>query len=266
MDGLDDVLGRLPVRRLVVAFGPTQEPELVAVLRTALERNAEVHVVPRFFEVGVAPTGPDVDDVWGIPLHRVRRAGLRPAAIRAKRAFDVAVAAPLVVLLAPLLGVIALAVRLTSRGGVLFRQRRTGQYGRVIEVLKFRTLQVSDDSDTRWTVDSPDRFTPVGRFLRRTSLDELPQLWNVLRGDMSLVGPRPERPFFVVRFSEDVRGYSQRHRLPVGLTGWAQIHGLRGDTSIAERARFDNHYIEHWSLWRDVVIMVRTLATVFRRE
>ncbi len=266
ISALDDVLSELDVRRLIVAFGPTQEPELVRVLRTALHNDAEVHVVPRFFEVGVAPNGPDVDDVWGIPLYRVRRAGLRPAAYYVKRVFDVAVAAPLLVALSPLMGLVALAVRLTSPGPILFRQRRIGQHSRHIEVLKFRTMHVNDDADSRWTVDSGERYTPVGRFLRRTSFDELPQLWNVLRGDMSLVGPRPERPFFVVRFCEDVRGYRDRHRLPVGLTGWAQVHGLRGDTSIAERARFDNHYIEHWSLWRDVVIMVRTLGTVFRRS
>jgi lipopolysaccharide/colanic/teichoic acid biosynthesis glycosyltransferase len=107
-------------------------------------------------------------------------------------------------------------------------------------------------------------MTKVGKLMRRTSIDELPQLWSVLKGDMSLVGPRPERPLFVKRFSADVWGYGDRHRVPVGLTGWAQVHGLRGDTSIAERARFDNQYIEHWSLWRDFVVLLRTVAEVAR--
>ena len=108
------------------------------------------------------------------------------------------------------------------------------------------------------------RVTKLGRLLRKTSLDELPQFFSILKGDMSLVGPRPERPFFVEQFSDDVDGYSDRHRVPVGLTGWAQVHGLRGDTSIEERARFDNHYIEHWSFWRDIVILVRTVGEVVR--
>ncbi len=262
---LDSLLDALPVRRLVVAFGPTQEPELVDVLRSARHSDAEVHVVPRFFDVGIATTGPGIDDVWGIPLYRVRRAGVRPGAHYAKRACDVAGALPLLVVLAPVLAVTALAVRLTSPGPVLFRQRRIGCRGRYFDLLKFRTLLPCDDADTAWTVDSPARFTPVGRFLRRTSLDELPQLWNILRGDMSFVGPRPERPYFASRFGEEIHAYGYRHRMPVGLTGWAQVHGLRGDTSIAERARFDNHYIEHWSLWRDFIIAIRTVGTVLRR-
>jgi lipopolysaccharide/colanic/teichoic acid biosynthesis glycosyltransferase len=159
---------------------------------------------------------------------------------------------------------VAVAVKLSSPGPVLFRQRRVGEAGRAIEVPKFRTMRVNGDSDTQWSPVGDDRITPVGRLLRRTSLDELPQLWTVLRGDMSLVGPRPERPHFVERFSVDVDGYRDRHRVPAGLTGWAQVHGLRGDTSISERVRFDNHYIEHWSVWRDVVVLARSAAEVMR--
>jgi lipopolysaccharide/colanic/teichoic acid biosynthesis glycosyltransferase len=156
------------------------------------------------------------------------------------------------------------AVKLSSPGPVLFRQRRIGQAGREILVPKFRSLRVNHQSDTQWSVDDDPRVTSVGRLLRRTSIDELPQLWSVLKGDMSLVGPRPERPLFVRRFSSDVDGYRDRHRLPVGLTGWAQVHGLRGDTSIGRRARYDNQYIEHWTLWRDLVIITRTVTEVFR--
>jgi lipopolysaccharide/colanic/teichoic acid biosynthesis glycosyltransferase len=155
-------------------------------------------------------------------------------------------------------------VKLSSPGPVLFRQQRIGQHGEEISVAKFRTLEVNHDSDTRWSADDDPRVTTVGRILRATSLDELPQLWGVLRGRMSLVGPRPERPFFVERFGASIDGYGDRHRLPAGLTGWAQVHGLRGDTSIEERSRYDNQYIEHWSLWRDVVILIRTAAEVAR--
>jgi lipopolysaccharide/colanic/teichoic acid biosynthesis glycosyltransferase len=167
-------------------------------------------------------------------------------------------------LASPFLLAVAVAVKLSSPGPVLFRQRWVGEGGREILVPKFRTLRVNHDSDTRWSVDDDPRVTNVGRLMRRTSVDELPQLWSVLKGDMSLVGPRPERPVFVKRFNADVWGYGDRHRVPVGLTGWAQVHGLRGDTSITERARFDNQYIEHWSLWRDFVVLLRTLGEVIR--
>jgi exopolysaccharide biosynthesis polyprenyl glycosylphosphotransferase len=263
---LDRILEHQDVRRVIVAFGPAREADLVAVLRTAVQHHVEVHIVPRFFDCGVAPDGPDIDDVRGIPLYRVRRAALRAPAWILKRVLDVALAGAVLVLAAPILALVSLAVKLSSPGPILFRQRRVGQDGREIDVLKFRTLRVNDDSDTQWSVSGDERLTPIGRFLRRTSLDELPQLWGVVRGDMSLVGPRPERPFFVRRFSADVYGYKDRHRLPVGLTGWAQVHGLRGDTSIEERARFDNRYIEHWSLWRDFVVLARTAIEVVRGE
>jgi len=261
---LDRVLDRLDVRRMIVAFGPAREADLVAVLRAAVQHHVEVHIVPRFFDCGVAPDGPDIDDVRGIPLYRVRRGAHRAPVWVCKRLIDVAVAGAVLVVASPVLAVVAMAVKLSSPGPILFRQRRVGQDGREIDVLKFRTLRLNDDGDTQWSVVGDERLTPVGGFLRRTSLDELPQLWGVVRGDMSLVGPRPERPFFVQQFSADVYGYKDRHRVPVGLTGWAQVHGLRGDTSIEERARFDNRYIEHWSLWRDFVVLIRTVVEVVR--
>jgi exopolysaccharide biosynthesis polyprenyl glycosylphosphotransferase len=264
VDSLDRMIERHDIRRVVVAFGPARESELVGVLRTAVRHDVEVHIVPRFFDCGVAPEGPDTDDVRGIPLYRVRRAALRKRAWRAKRFVDIVVAGSALVVTSPIFALAALAVRVTSPGPVFFRQRRVGQDGREIEVPKFRTMRVNSDSDTQWSVADDERLTRVGKILRHTSIDELPQLWSVVRGDMSLVGPRPERPFFVEQFSVDVDGYNDRHRVPAGLTGWAQVHGLRGDTSIRERARFDNHYIEHWSPWRDFVIVLRTLAELTR--
>jgi lipopolysaccharide/colanic/teichoic acid biosynthesis glycosyltransferase len=228
----------------------------------------------------MTPSGPDVEDLWGIPLHRVRRAALRRGVWRAKRLIDVVVSGTALTLLAPVLLVLAGAVRISSPGPVLFKQPRTGHGGAEISILKFRTLrmpapeespeQLGATGSTRSTmharqIDVERRQTRTGTLLRRTSLDELPQLWNILRGDMSLVGPRPEERTYAAQFADSVYGYRDRHRLAVGLTGWAQIHGLRGDTSIEERARFDNSYIEHWSLWRDVVILVRTVAAVQRQ-
>jgi exopolysaccharide biosynthesis polyprenyl glycosylphosphotransferase len=264
VDRLDDLLRGTDIRRVIVAFGPAREAELVGVLRTAVQHDVDVHVVPRFFDCGVSPSGPETDDVRGIPLYRVRRAALRAPAWALKRLVDIVVSGTILVVTAPVLALIAVAVKLSSPGPVLFRQKRIGQHGEEITVAKFRSLAVNHDSETRWSVDDDPRVTLVGRLLRATSIDELPQLWSVFRGRMSLVGPRPERPFFVERFGASIDGYGDRHRLPVGLTGWAQVHGLRGDTSIEERARYDNQYIEHWSLWRDLVIMIRTASEVVR--
>jgi exopolysaccharide biosynthesis polyprenyl glycosylphosphotransferase len=261
---LELILRRFDIQRVVVAFGRVREADWVSIMRTAVVNGVEIHVVPRFFDIGMAPTGRGADQIWGVPLCRVRRSALHSAAWRVKRAVDVACAGLLLALSAPLLGLIALAVRASSPGPILFRQRRIGQHGREFELLKFRSMRIEHDGATCWKA-SEDQQTPVGHWLRRTSLDELPQLWNVLRGDMSLVGPRPERPHFAARFSADIPGYDDRHRIPVGLTGWAQVHGLRGDdTSLTERARFDNLYIEDWSLWMDVVTLLRTVSAVVR--
>lgn len=246
--------------KIIVAFGSIRDEQLVPVIRTCDRLSIEIYVVPRLFELAAEPGA--TDEVWGFPLTRLQRTALRTGAWRAKRAFDVAAASIGFILCAPALGLIALAVRLTSRGPILFRQKRVGIDGSTIEIMKFRTLEVNDDSDTTWNVANDDRVTPVGSFLRRTHLDELPQLFSILRGDMSLVGPRPERPYYVELFSAEVTRYGDRHRVPAGLTGWSQVHGLSGDTSIQERARFDNRYIERWTLWRDITILARTAGSV----
>jgi exopolysaccharide biosynthesis polyprenyl glycosylphosphotransferase len=261
-DNLESALETFAVRVVVVAFGGTRDDDLVPILRACDAHRVEVYVVPRFFELGVVPEGAGADDLWGFPLVRLRRRALQPTSRVVKRAFDVAVASVLLLLASPVMLAAAVAVKVTSRGPVLFRQKRVAAGGRIIEILKFRTMQLNDDSDTQWTVDDDVRVTAVGRILRATSIDELPQLVNVLRGEMSLVGPRPERPHFVARFDIEVPRYGDRHRVPAGVTGWAQVHGLRGDTSIAERSRFDNAYIENWSVWRDIGILCHTVFAV----
>ncbi|MEV7678153.1 sugar transferase [Streptomyces sp. NPDC088341] len=204
--------------------------------------------------------------LWGFAWRRVEPPAARRRGTVAKRLLDVAIAVPVLLAISPVLLICALVVRFGDGPGVLFRQERIGQNGRPFTLLKFRTLRPADDHEaaTRWNIANDLRLSPVGGFLRRTSLDELPQLWNVLRGDMSLVGPRPERPFFVANFSKTHPGYAARHRMPVGITGLAQVHGLRGDTSIEDRSRFDNHYIDHWSLWQDVCILLRTAVSLVR--
>ena len=177
----------------------------------------------------------------------------------AKRGIDILGSLIGLILVLPVLVVVAVAVRIEGGPGVIFRQERVGQGGRIFTLYKLRSLKpVADEGDVRWNIDNDARLGRVGKFIRRTSLDELPQLVNVLVGDMSLVGPRPERPFFVEQFSHSVPGYAQRHRVPVGLTGLAVVKGLRGDTSIPERAAVDNSYADSWSLLLDLTIIVRT--------
>ncbi|GAB2743337.1 exopolysaccharide biosynthesis polyprenyl glycosylphosphotransferase [Streptomyces bullii] len=202
--------------------------------------------------------------IAGFSCHRLdfRRRYDSPA----KRVFDVLVSGVLLVLAGPVLLVCAVALRISEGPGVVFRQERVGKDGRPFTLLKFRTHRPADvhEAATRWSVAGERSMSPFCRFLRRSSLDELPQLWNVFRGDMSLVGPRPERPYFVAGFSRTHPGYAARHRMRTGITGLAQVHGLRGDTSIEDRARFDNAYIDDWSLWLDIRILLRTAAALTR--
>jgi exopolysaccharide biosynthesis polyprenyl glycosylphosphotransferase len=265
VEHLDAVLREHRIDRVVLAFGVSRETALVDVLRACDNAVVDIHVLPRFFELGFAAEGNDVDMIWGYPLLRLRRAAMRLSPRIAKRCFDLSIAGLMLVVGSPLYVTLALAVKCTSPGPVYFRQSRVGKHGKVVKVLKFRSMRVNNDSDTQWSVSADDRVTPIGEFMRKTSLDELPQLWNVVRGDMSLVGPRPERPFFVEQFQHEVPHYRDRHRVPAGLTGLAQVNGLRGDTSIDERAWFDNHYIDNWSMSQDLVILARTALAVIKQ-
>ena len=261
---ITEVLRRGDVHNVVVAFSSMKESQMVRLIRTCDRYRCELFIVPRLFELHQVDG--DMDTAWGLPLVRLRRATYRTRAWRAKRLFDVCVSGLAVLFLAPVLLAITLAVRIDGGPGVLFRQERVGVDGRPFQVLKFRSLRPAseDESATTWNISLDSRLSPIGRFLRKTSLDELPQLFNVVRGDMSLVGPRPERPHFVNQFQTTYPSYDARHRVPSGLTGWAQVHGLRGDTSIVDRARFDNYYIENWSLWLDIKIILRTVSAVLR--
>jgi exopolysaccharide biosynthesis polyprenyl glycosylphosphotransferase len=261
---LERLIAERGIKVVIIAFGSLVERQLIDVLRTCERSRCQMYFVPRLYEVH--STTRDMEQIRGIPLVRVRRAPYLRFSWRLKRVADVLVAGAAIVVCSPVLAACALAVRLETGRGIIFRQDRVGLDGRSFSLLKFVTLRPTDELDaaTTWTVATDDRIGPVGRVLRRTSLDELPQLWNILRGDMSLVGPRPERPYFVRQFERDIPRYSARHRVHTGLTGWAQINGLRGDTSIEDRAVFDNYYIENWSLWGDFKIMIRTVRQVFR--
>jgi len=200
----------------------------------------------------------------GFACRRIGVAGPRGSV--GKRLLDVTVSGTLLLMVSPVLLVCAVVLRLSDGPGVVFRQERIGKDGRPFTLLKFRTHRPVDahEAATRWSVANEQEMSRFCQLLRRTSLDELLQLWNVLWGDMSLVGPRPERPYFVGKFSQTYPGYAARHRMQTGITGLAQIQGLRGDTSIEDRCRFDNAYIDNWSLWQDICILLRTAAALVR--
>jgi exopolysaccharide biosynthesis polyprenyl glycosylphosphotransferase len=249
-DDLAKIIEDYAVKVVIVAFSSVREAELVGILRTCDRLRCEIFFVPRLYELHYVTR--DMDQAWGIPLVRVRRAPFRQLSWRLKRVMDVVLSAVALLLLAPVLIACAIGVRIEGGAGVLFRQQRVGLDGREFTVLKFRSLRPA----------TQDESAPSGTSLRiRVSAlsvassasprsTSCPQLWNVLRGDMSLVGPRPERPHFVNQFRERIPRYMARHRVPAGLTGHAQVHGLRGNTSIEHRASFDNYYIENWSLGR----------------
>ena len=247
-------LGRLAaeVDRILVCFPDAAEDELVSWLRGCRGAGADVCLVPRLWELGMAVPRGCLDELWGVPLIPLRRTGAGSAAT--KRGFDLAVGSAVAVLAAPLVLALAAAVRVRG-GAAFFQQLRVTRARRTARVLKLRT--VPGGAGDRWHV-GPEQCTRLGRWLRGTHLDELPQLLNVLRGEMSLVGPRPERPYYAMRFEREVPHYDDRHRVRGGMTGWAQVHGLHGDTSIPDRARFDNQYVEYWSPWLDAVILART--------
>jgi exopolysaccharide biosynthesis polyprenyl glycosylphosphotransferase len=259
---LPKLLQMLAPTHILVAFSEQREADLIDVLRACGDATAEVLCVPRLFEVH--PRTHQAEEIASVPLVRLCRADGHRTGKAVKRTADVLFSALGLFLLAPVMLICAALVRLEGGPGVLFRQERVGRDGNAFTLLKFRSLRPvsEEESATLWSVANDDRLGPVGRVLRSTSLDELPQLINILRGEMSLVGPRPERPHFVAEFARRHARYAHRHRAPVGLTGWAQVNGLRGDTSIADRVQLDNWYIENWSLWLDAKIMLRTIGAV----
>lgn len=249
---------------VVIAFTNATDAQIVDAAITAHSHGATILMVPRMWELYADSA--DVERLRGYPLVRLTGAPAGRPSWWVKRTTDWLLAALALVLAAPFLAAAALAVVVESGRPILFRQDRVGLDGRIFTLLKLRTMRPADEyeAQTTWNIAGDPRIGRVGRMLRRTSLDELPQLWNILRGDMSLVGPRPERPGFVRQFSLVHDRYWARHRVPAGLTGLAQVNGLRGDTSIADRSRYDNYYIANWSLWLDLRILLSTVREVFR--
>jgi exopolysaccharide biosynthesis polyprenyl glycosylphosphotransferase len=277
VEDVDEVVRTVGVRHLIVAFSSVADVRVSRVIQRCQELGVEVSVVPRMFDAINNRVG--YDTVGGLPLMSFSAVNPRGWQFAVKHVFDRVLAFVLLLVLSPLLLLAALAVRVSSPGPALFRQRRVGRDGKPFDLYKFRSMRVpfpgeSDEGgglefllagDTApGGVEGPDRRTGVGRFLRRTSFDELPQLINVLRGEMSIIGPRPERPEYVQLFSDDIMRYGDRHRVRAGITGWAQVHGLRGQTSLAERVEWDNYYIANWSIGLDLKILALTFIALFQ--
>jgi exopolysaccharide biosynthesis polyprenyl glycosylphosphotransferase len=282
VEDLDATVASTGVRHLIVAFSSVADERVSRLIQRCQELGIEVSVVPRMFDTINNRVG--YDTVGGLPLMSFTRVDPRGLQFAVKHALDRVLALVFLLLLSPIILSSALAVRLSSRGPVLFRQRRVGRDGNAFDLYKFRSMRIEPGEAgseqeggepapleflivgdiAPGGVAGPARRTAVGRFLRRTSLDELPQLLNVLRGEMSLIGPRPERPEFVELLNQDIVRYDDRHRVKSGITGWAQVHGLRGQTSLAERVEWDNYYIANWSIGLDLKILMLTLVTLFR--
>lgn len=278
IERLPELVKARGIEVVVVAFSSSNQANMIEVIRGVQQAGATVWVIPRLFELGSHATSGD--HLWGLPVVRLKGIAQFNRAWPMKRTFDVVASGLGLILAAPLLALIALAIVLEDRGPVFYRQDRLATGGRLFGMLKFRSMRVAtaEEIQAEWNAElerrthgsaaapgSEMRITRVGKFLRATGLDELPQLINIVKGDMSLVGPRPERPYFVEQLSQEFPAIDQRHRLPVGLTGWSQVHGLRGDdTSVEERFAFDNHYIENWSLTQDIKILLRTAKTLIK--
>ncbi len=261
---LDAIIDARPVDAVYVALPGSMGGELAGLLRR-LERHAvDVRVIPdvqpRYLPVNMA-----VSELEGMPILSYRESPLSGPGGVLKRVIDVVGACAALCLFSPVMIAAAIAVRLDSPGPVVFRQTRISLGGESFQIYKFRTMRhLADEAAAPgWTARGDDRVTRVGRWLRKTSLDELPQLFNVLRGEMALVGPRPERPELIDRFRDDWRGYMLRQHVKAGMTGWAQVHGFRGDTSLRKRLQYDLFYIRNWSIWLDLRILGLTLVRGF---
>ncbi|MBF8284659.1 MAG: putative glycosyltransferase [Anaerolineales bacterium] len=258
-EDLPRLMDQYGVDEVIIATPEAPDEEMVQLISLCYREGVSIKVFPDVFELMAA--GVTIDDLGGLPLLNVRDVALRGWKLTFKRAMDLVGSAIGLVLLSPLMMLIALLIKLDSPGPVIYVQERMGLDAKPFPVFKFRSMRADAEvNGPGWTVKDDPRVTRLGRFIRKYSIDELPQLINVLLGDMSLVGPRPEQPAFVEQFQQMIPRYMERHREKAGLTGWAQVNGLRGDTSIMERTKYDLWYIENWSVWLDIKIIVRTLV------
>jgi exopolysaccharide biosynthesis polyprenyl glycosylphosphotransferase len=237
--------------------------QLYELVRDCEGLNTEIMMVPDMLELMTSRMR--IKELQGIPFIKIKAEPLTTWNLIVKRSFDMAASLFFLLVVSPIFAVVALLIKLESEGPIFYRQERVGLDGKTFRLLKFRTMRVDAEKESGpvWTRKNDPRKTRLGKLLRRFSLDELPQFINVLRGDMSLVGPRPERPHFVDQFKKGIPKYLDRHRVKTGMTGWAQVNGLRGNAPIEERTKYDVYYVENWSLVFDLKIILKTVRTVF---
>jgi exopolysaccharide biosynthesis polyprenyl glycosylphosphotransferase len=261
VEALPEIIQQLGIQEVIVGRPELSHQELLTIISQCERGQVGIRIFPDLFQI--IATELSIGDLGGLPLLTVRDVALRGWKLTLKRAVDLVGSAAALVFLSPILVLVALAIKLDSPGPVFYAQERMGLDAKPFWCLKFRSMRTdAEKHGPGWTTEGDPRVTRLGRFIRRFSIDELPQFINVLLGDMSLVGPRPERPVYVEQFRRSIPRYMDRHREKAGVTGWAQINGLRGDTSIAERTKYDLWYIENWSLWLDFKIILRTAANI----
>jgi len=263
IDEAAEIAQRESIDHLYVALPPEQHLRMLELIESTSREMLDVKVVPDLLQVIALRAR--IEDLDGVPVINVNDPSIQGFNSILKRAIDIAMSTVALLVLALPLGIIALLVKLTSRGPVFYQQERMGLDGKPFTILKFRSMEDDAERETGpvWAQQDDARVTPLGRFLRRSNLDELPQLWNVLRGDMSIVGPRPERPHFVEQFKHRIPQYMLRHKVKAGLTGWAQVNGWRGNTPLEKRIEYDLYYIENWSVRLDLKIMWLTVVKGF---
>lgn len=259
---LESHLQSKTISEVIIAVRLSEFDKINSLVNLCETYGIHTRFIPDYYQY--IPSKPYIEDFEGIPLISIRRVPLNDAFNRfIKRTVDIVFSIASLITLSPLFLTIAILVKLTSKGPVMFRQTRVGLYKKEFTILKFRsmTLQLPSQEKKAWTTKGDIRVTALGHFMRKSNIDELPQLFNVLKGDMSIIGPRPERPYFVERFMHTIPKYMIKHQVRPGMSGWAQVHGWRGDTSINERIKHDIYYIENWSLLMDIRIVLMTLFT-----
>lgn len=256
---IPSIIERYGIDEVVIGLPESSHQELVGIISLCEREKVGIRVFPDVFQIMATEVG--IGDLGGLPLLTMRDVALQGWKLTLKRGLDVVLSAIALVVMSPFLLLAALLVKLDSPGPIFFIQERMGLDARPFKMIKFRSMRMDAETEgPGWTTPNDPRRTKLGSLLRRTNIDELPQLINVLIGDMSLVGPRPERPVYVEQFRQSIPRYMDRHREKAGMTGWAQVNGLRGDTSIIERTKYDLWYIENWSLALDLKIMIRTIV------
>lgn len=264
IENLMNILPQNKLSEIAITLSIEEYGKLEKIVALCEKSGVHTQFVPDYNNI--IPTRPFIEDLMGLPVVNIRCVPLTNIYNRIiKRTVDIAGSLAGIIIASPLMILIAILIKTTSRGPLIFSQERVGLHNKTFKMFKFRSMEVQDEKEEQkaWTKKNDPRVTPIGNFIRKTSIDELPQLFNIFKGDMSLVGPRPERPFFVDKFKEEIPRYMIKHQVRPGLTGWAQVNGYRGDTSIKKRIEYDLYYIENWTIGYDFKIIFLTVFKGF---